>query len=99
MSTIANAERSFRQFLRATFKARMSHDEDGHFITTVKGKTAKAQIQNPNTVLAVLYDKAKVVKETNKAVTFAYQEGKKGPQAEITVSLTEDHMLTMVSKH
>lgn len=100
MANANNAERSFRQFLRATFKARMAHDDEGHFVTVIKGKTAKTQIQNVDTVLASLYEQAKPVKETSRAVTFAYKQGKgkNGQEAEITVSLA-DRVLTMVSKH
>jgi C4-type Zn-finger protein len=96
---ITTEEKAFRQFLRSTFKARMACDESGNNITSLKGKTAKAQIRNVDTVLENLRAKAKVLKETNRSVTFAYQQGKKGPSAEITVSLADDRTLTMVSKH
>ena len=96
---ITTEEKAFRQFLRATFKARMACDEEGKNVTSIKGRTAKAQIRNVHTVLENLRAQAKVVKETNRSVTFSYQQGKKGPVAEITMSLADDHMLTMVSKH
>lgn len=93
-----NAEKSFRKFLRANFKARLTRDVDGHHFTTIRGHTATAQLQNVETVLENLRAKGKIMKESNRSVTFAYQEGKKGPKAEITVSLTGEHVLKMVSK-
>lgn len=92
-----NAEKSFRKFLRANFKARMTRDADGHHVTTIRGRTATTQLQNVDTVIENLKARGKIMKETNRSVTFEYQEGKKGPKAEITVSL-HDHVLKMVSK-
>lgn len=93
-----NAEKSFRKFLRANFKARMTRDAEGHHFTTVHGRTATAQLQNVDTVIENLRAKGKIMKETNRSMTFEYQDGRKGPKAEITVSLTGDHVLKMVSK-
>lgn len=90
-------EKSFRKFLRATFKARFV-TADGEFITTIKGKTAKAEIQNPATVLEHLGAAAKLVADTGKAMTFLYQENKKAPKAKITVAtVAGHHYLTMKS--
>lgn len=83
-------EKSFRKFLRATFKARFVTDH-GEFVTTVKGKVAKAEIQNPTTVLEHLGAAAKLVADTGKAMTFLYQENKKAPKTEITVTTVGGH--------
>ena len=87
-------EKSFRKFLRATFKARFVTVE-GQYNTTCKGKVSKAEIQNPATVIEHLEAAAKLVKESGNAMTFLYQENKKAPKAEITVSVGEHNWLTM----
>jgi Leu/Phe-tRNA-protein transferase len=90
-----NVEKSFRKFLRASFKARFV-TVDGAFNTVCKGKVSKAEIQNPATVIENLEAAAKLLKDSGKAMTFLYQADKKSPKAEITVSTVgEHHFLTM----
>lgn len=93
---ISDYERSFRHFLRKQFRARLARDASGNNITSVKGKTSRAELSNGATVIAELYEKCQVVKESGKSVTFAFQSGKKGPKSVITVTHTGDHdVLTM----
>lgn len=96
---ITKEERAFRQFLRATFKARLRLDSEGHGIGSMRGNTAKAELSNARTVMEALHNECKVVKETAKSATFAYQSGKKGPRATITLAHVGDRdILTMVTK-
>jgi hypothetical protein len=90
---ITKIERDFRQFLRANFRARLAL-HDGAANTPVRGKTARAEIKNVNTVLAELAENAKLVRETAHTHTFDYKSGK--VRAEIT--LTDSGNLTMVNK-
>jgi len=96
---ISNIERGFRHFLRQQFRARLARDENGNNVTSVKGKTSRAEISNGATVLEALHEKCKVVKESARAVTFAYQSGKKGPKSLITLTHTNGHdVLTLTVK-
>ncbi len=89
-------ERAIRKWIRANFKARIVHDENG-FVMSVKGKTTKFEIQNPSTVLAHLQEKAKMISESAKMHSFTFQESKKAPKLSIKLSVVGDaNVLTMV---
>lgn len=94
MTTITAQEKAFRQFLRANFRARFVRDENKDALTSLKGKTGKAQIQNFDTVMNALYESAKVLKETANGATFAFGKGKE--KSEITLAVVGGvNMLTM----
>lgn len=77
MSNVTNsANTEFRKFLRANFRARFIRDENKQAITSVSGKTAKAEIQNYDTVFNELNEQGKVIKETETSTTFAFGKGK-----------------------
>jgi hypothetical protein len=84
----------FRRFLRENFRARFVRDENKHAITSVVGKTAKAEIQNYDTVFAELSEQGKIVAETKNSTTFAFGKGK--VKSQITLALIgESKVLTM----
>lgn len=90
----ASNNTDFRKFLRSNFRARFVRDENKHAITSVSGKTAKAEIQNYDTVFAELSEQAKVVAETKNSTTFAFGKGKE--KAQITLAMIgESRVLTM----
>lgn len=97
---MANIEKAFRNFVRANFKARMARNENGEFVTQVKGKTAKTVIQNFDTVMANLSERCKLVSENNKQAVFQFQASKKegGVRATITVAhVGNNDVLTVVA--
>jgi hypothetical protein len=96
-----NVEKSFRQFLRSHFKARIARNDDGAFVTSVKGKTAKAEIKNFNTVVENLTEVGKLVSESAKATVFNYTAPKAegGQKMQITVAHVGAHdYVTAVTK-
>jgi len=82
-------ERAFRIWLRATFKARIVHDEQG-FVMKTKGKTTKVEIQNARTVMTNLLSSraCKLLKESAKASVFRYTLPKKEGGGDMTITLS-----------
>jgi len=89
-------EIAFRKFLRATFRARFARDENKVPLTSLKGKTAKAEIKNANTVMAELSEQCRLVKETAKGAVFAFGKGNKKAQISFT-QVGDTHVLTMIA--
>lgn len=88
-------EKAARQFIRATLKARITGE------VTLRGRSIKTEIANPETVLEVLSQSCKVVRTTKRGTVFAYKEGKgrNAPVTEINVSRVMGHdMLTLTAE-
>lgn len=94
-------ERVFRAFVRAHFHARLARDEDKHYLTTIRGNTAKAEVRNPDTVLAWMRKTCKLVSETRSGATFLYQAPKREGGMSATLSLKhhgDRDVFTMITK-
>lgn len=100
-SKFKSVEQSFRDFVRAQFKAKLIKNDDGEF-AVARGHSVKAEIANPDVVLEALSERCKVLRRTKRGVVFAYKTSKAegGVKAEINVSRVMGHdYLTMTTEH
>ena len=101
MATSTKPERTFRAFVRAQFHARLARDDDKQYLTTIRGNVAKTEVRNPDTVLAWMHKKCKLVNESRSGATFLYQAPKREGGMTATVALKhigDRDVFTMTTK-